>query len=86
MSISYEQLKSGLFSDHDLDDLIQSFNLESAEAGWTIVKYVVRNGDTVNVLSQRFKIPASLILKLNALSPGTPIKQGQVILLPELCH
>ena len=85
MSISYEQLKSGLFSDHDLAGLIQSFNPDSAEAGWTIVKYVVRSGDTINALSRRFNIPATLILRLNTLSPGATLKQGQVILLPELC-
>ncbi|HHT48143.1 MAG TPA: LysM peptidoglycan-binding domain-containing protein [Firmicutes bacterium] len=85
MSISYEQLKSGLFSDHDLVDLIQNFNLENTETGWTIVKYVVRNGDTVKALSQRFQIPTMLILRLNALSPGATLKQGQVILLPEPC-
>lgn len=85
MSISYEELKSGLFSDHDLDNLIQSFNLDSAEAGWTIVKYVVRSGDTINALSQRFQIPTMLILRLNALAPGATLKQGQVILLPEPC-
>ncbi|NLM38208.1 MAG: LysM peptidoglycan-binding domain-containing protein [Firmicutes bacterium] len=58
-----------------------AFNTE--EAAWTIVKYVARDGDTISGLSAKFKIPQSLILKLNDLSPGSLIKQGDVLLLPE---
>ena len=70
MSISYEQLKSGLFSDHDLVDLIQNFNLENTETGWTIVKYVVRNGDTVKQVNASDSHHANL--KAQCLSPGHP--------------
>ena len=85
MSISYKELKYSILSEDDLLMLTQGFNRNTAEPGWTIVKYVVRNGDTITQLSERFQIPSNLILKLNALLPGSTIQQGQVLLLPEFC-
>ncbi|HEY8392061.1 MAG TPA: LysM peptidoglycan-binding domain-containing protein [Capillibacterium sp.] len=84
MSISSRELKAGLFPEGSLESPCPSFEL-TGEPRWTIVKYVAKNGDTINLLSRRFQIPAPLILKLNALPPDTPIEQGQVILLPESC-
>lgn len=83
MSISYHELKDRILSETELAALLKGFASPTAASGWTIVKYVVRDGDTIDDLSARFKIPRSLILKLNALSPGSPIKQGEVLLLPE---
>jgi len=84
MGISYNELKYSILSEDDLTALIKSFNFTSEEPGWTIVKYVVRDGDTINALSARFKVHRTLILRLNALSPGSTIQQGQVLLLPEI--
>ncbi len=84
MGISYNELKYSILSEDDLTALIKSFNFTSEEPGWTIVKYVVRDGDTINALSAHFKVPRTLILRLNALSPGSTIQQGQVLLLPEI--
>ena len=84
MGISYNELKYSILSEDDLTALFKSFNFTSEEPGWTIVKYVVRDGDTINALSARFKVPRTLILRLNALSPGSTIQQGQVLLLPEI--
>lgn len=84
MGISYNELKYSILSEDDLTALIKGFNFTSEEPGWTIVKYVVRDGDTINALSAHFKVPRTLILRLNALSPGSTIQQGQVLLLPEI--
>ena len=83
MSISYHELKYSILSEDDLTALLKGYNFTTEEPGWTIVKYVVRDGDTINKLSTRFKIPRALILRLNALSPDSTIKQGEVLLLPE---
>lgn len=85
MSISCDELKYSILSEDDLTDLIKGFSLNAEEPDWTIVKYVVRNGDTINELSERFKIPRTMILRLNALSPGSPLNEGEVLLLPEPC-
>ncbi|HEY8345412.1 MAG TPA: LysM peptidoglycan-binding domain-containing protein [Bacillota bacterium] len=84
MSISSRELKAGFFFEDPLENPVQGFDFTGEETHWTIVKYVVRNGDTINALSQRFKIPTLLISRLNALYPDATLKQGQVILLPEL--
>ncbi|HHW11775.1 MAG TPA: LysM peptidoglycan-binding domain-containing protein [Firmicutes bacterium] len=83
MGISYYELKYGILSEDDLTALLKGFDFDTEEAGWTIVKYVVRDGDTISGLSARFKIPQTLILRLNDLSPGATIKQGEILLLPE---
>ena len=57
MGISYNELKYSILSEDDLTALIKSFNFTSEEPGWTIVKYVVRDGDTINALSAHFKSP-----------------------------
>ncbi|NLC53670.1 MAG: LysM peptidoglycan-binding domain-containing protein [Firmicutes bacterium] len=84
MGISYNELKYSILSEDDLTTLLQGFNFTPEEPRWTIVKYVVRDGDTIGKLCNRFKIPRTLILRLNALSPGSTLKQGEVLLLPEL--
>ncbi|HBR29568.1 MAG TPA: hypothetical protein DD789_09055 [Firmicutes bacterium] len=85
MSISYDELKNNILSEEDLRGFIHGSSRNPKEPGWTIIKYVVRSGDTIDDLSSRFAIPRSLILGLNALSPAATIKRGQVLLLPEPC-
>lgn len=85
MAISCDELKYRILSEDDLAALMKGFNPNPEEPSWTIIKYVVRDGDTINKLSAKFKIPRTLILELNALSPDAVIKQGEVLLLPEPC-
>ncbi|HBT15392.1 MAG TPA: hypothetical protein DEB05_00380 [Firmicutes bacterium] len=53
--------------------------------GWTIVKYMVRAGDTITGLSQRFNISLSILMRINCLAPNSLLQAGQVIFLPEPC-
>jgi LysM repeat protein len=85
MSISYDELKNNILSEDDLRGVIHGSDCNTTESGWTIVKYVVGSGDTIDDLSVRFSVPRSLILRLNALSQASTIQRGQVLLLPELC-
>jgi LysM repeat protein len=85
MSISYDELKNNILSEDDLLGFIHGSSGNTTEPSWTIVKYVVRSGDTVDELSTRFAIPRSLILQLNALSQASTLRRGQVLLLPEPC-
>ncbi|WP_428568841.1 MAG: mechanosensitive ion channel domain-containing protein [Solidesulfovibrio sp. DCME] len=45
-------------------------------------KYVIKSGDTINVLAQRFKVPAAAILRANpGLNPGS-LQIGKAIVIP----
>lgn len=85
MSMSSHELKPGHIPEDCLENPLPGLDFAYAETRWTIIKYVAKSGDTIDLLSRRFQIPAPLLIKLNALPPDTPIPQGQVILLPEAC-
>jgi murein DD-endopeptidase MepM/ murein hydrolase activator NlpD len=47
---------------------------------------VVRNGETIGGLAQRYKVPADVIMKVNGLGPNKGLQTGQKLVIPAYAY
>ncbi len=59
-----------------------------ATAGGTphATEIVVRDGETISGLAQRYKVPADVIMKVNGLSATKGLKTGQKLVIPAYAY
>ncbi|TGT08664.1 LysM peptidoglycan-binding domain-containing protein, partial [Mesorhizobium sp. M8A.F.Ca.ET.213.01.1.1] len=60
--------------------------VRNASAAPHATEIVVRDGETISGLAQRYKVPADVIMKVNGLSATKGLKTGQKLVIPAYAY
>ena len=78
-----EELKSRILEVGKAETRTAAANKQKDEKKAKVITYTVKNGDTISRIAARHKIPARLIYESSKLKPGSVLRVGQKLQIPD---